>query len=394
MLTKLIQSNLKDKLLKTLEKIEFGSITLIFCDDKKYHFQGNNNGVQAELVIYDNRSIYAFSTKGDVGLAESYKNGWIDTPNLENLLTLALQNANVLQSYIYGGLVAQITSKILYAFRMNTLKGSKKNIHSHYDLGNDFYSLWLDETMSYSAAIFDSPSQSLAGAQNQKYDRIIDTLEKNSGDLLEIGCGWGGFINRALSKKDYQIKALTISDNQYNYATNRLKKNKISQAQVLKQDYRLQQGKFNSIVSIEMFEAVGQKYWATYFNKIKSLLKTEGKAVIQTIHIDNNQFENYQKTGDMIRTFIFPGGMLPSKKIFELEANKAGLIISDEYSFGKDYATTLSLWLKRFESALPEIKQLNFDDAFIKIWRFYLVFCMVGFKQNRTNVSQFRLEHA
>jgi cyclopropane-fatty-acyl-phospholipid synthase len=208
--------------------------------------------------------------------------------------------------------------------------------------------------------------------------------------LLEVGCGWGGFADRALQRGDYGIKGLTLSEEQHDYATKRLKKN----AQIALEDYRIQENKYDHIVSIEMFEAVGEKYWSTYFKQIAKNLKKNGRAIIQTITIDESHFERYRKTGDMIRSFIFPGGMLPSPTRFYEEAQKAGLRVEDAFFFGQDYAKTLELWLEEFENQLSTIKTIGFDEPFIRLWRFYLAACIAGFKTQRTDVMQVELRHA
>jgi cyclopropane-fatty-acyl-phospholipid synthase len=274
-------------------------------------------------------------------------------------------------------------------FTQNTLKGSRKNIHAHYDLGNDFYKLWLDQTMTYSSAIFHDQNDDLEKAQHSKYDRIINRLGA-SGRVLEIGCGWGGFAERALQTRDYAIKGLTISNEQHAFATERLGQ----KAEIALEDYRLQTGRYDNIVSIEMFEAVGENYWPLYFNKLKSLLADNGKALVQTITIGEDYFDRYRQGGDAIRTFIFPGGMLPSPKRFEEESVKAGFKLTDAFAFGQDYARTLELWLERFEERLGEVRALGFDEKFIRMWRFYLTSCIASFKIGRTNVMQMELQHA
>lgn len=375
--------------LKSLEHIEFGAMHVTTPDGKQYSFYGKQPGAHANLHLHDWRVIRHFASKGDTGFAEAYRDGWWDSDDLVSLMTMGLQNEKALNSYIYGGIIGRIASRISYLFTRNTLSGSKKNIHVHYDLGNDFYKLWLDESMTYSAALFDTPEQNLVAAQHNKYDRILSRLP-DSGSLLEVGCGWGGFAERALQKNDYAIKGLTISDAQHAYAHERLGGN----ATIALEDYRIQQGKYDNIVSIEMFEAVGEKFWPTYFGKLKELLASKGKAVIQTITIKDEYFENYRRGGDMIRTYIFPGGMLPSPTRFEQEATKAGLRITDSYSFGKDYALTLEHWLKNFEAKLGNVKNLGFDNAFIRMWRFYLTCCIASFNVERTGVMQVELQHA
>lgn len=386
----MIKKIIVNRFIDSLNTIEFGNLKLITPDNKEYYFGGKKEGINATMTIKDHRAITNLIAKGDIGLTEAYRDNWWDTDNLTDLLKFALQNAGALDQYVYGSKMSNIVCRILYSLRSNTLNGSKRNIHAHYDLGNDFYSLWLDKTMTYSSGLYNTNSEDLQQAQYNKYDRIIDSLEKSSGSLLEIGCGWGGFIERATYRNDYDIKGITISDQQYTYAKKRVE----DKANILYQDYRKTEGKYDNIVSIEMFEAVGQKFWPVYFNKIKSLLESKGKAIVQTITIDEMYFDKYIKTGDMIRSFIFPGGMLPSIEQFKMEAKKAGLQVVDHYAFGDSYATTLSSWLENFEKNLDQIKLLNFDDRFIRVWRFYLSASIASFTSNRTNVIQAKIKHA
>jgi cyclopropane-fatty-acyl-phospholipid synthase len=386
----MIKKIIVHRFIDSLNTIEFGTLKLITPDNKEYYFRGKKEGINATMTIKDHRAITNLIAKGDIGLTEAYRDNWWDTDNLTDLLKFALQNAGALDQYVYGSKMSNIVCRILYSLRSNTLNGSKRNIHAHYDLGNDFYSLWLDKTMTYSSGLYNTNSEDLQQAQYNKYDRIIDSLEKSSGSLLEIGCGWGGFIERATYRNDYDIKGITISDQQYTYAKKRVE----DKANILYQDYRKTEGKYDNIVSIEMFEAVGQKFWPVYFNKIKSLLESKGKAIVQTITIDEMYFDKYIKTGDMIRSFIFPGGMLPSIELFTIEAKKAGLQVVDHYAFGNSYATTLSSWLENFEKNLGQIKLLNFDDRFIRVWRFYLSASIASFTSNRTNVIQAEIKHA
>lgn len=326
--------------------------------------------------------------KGDIGFAESYRDKWCDSNDLVSLFRFGLKNEEVVGQYIHGSLIGRLIARIGYLFNLNTIRGSKKNIHAHYDIGNAFYQLWLDPSMTYSSAIFEYESQDLISAQYRKYDRIISSFQ-NSGRLLEIGCGWGGFVERAQIKGDYDLKALTLSKQQYDYAKNRLQGN----INIAIEDYRSQKGKYDQIVSIEMFEAVGEKFWDTYFSKIKSLLAEKGKAVIQTITIDDKYFERYRRSGDAIRTFIFPGGMLPSPERFINASTKAKLVVTDTFTFGEHYALTMKHWLMAFEKNIKQVKALGFDEKFLRIWRFYLTFCIASFESKRTNVMQIALEH-
>ena len=379
-----------DRFLKTVEHIEYGSFECHLPDGKRYQFAGKHPGAHGHLRIHDWRVIPAFSAKGDIGLAETYRDGLWESDNLTDLLTVGVQNEGAIGQYIYGGFLSRIVSQFLYLFTRNTLSGSKRNIHAHYDLGNAFYKLWLDPSMSYSSALYQAGDESLEQAQYNKYDRMLQRLERSSGNLLEIGCGWGGLAERAITHHDFAVKGITLSEEQHAYAQQRLQGN----ADIVLEDYRKQQGKYDSIISIEMFEAVGEKFWPTYFQKMQSLLENKGKAVVQTITIGEPYFDTYRRGDDMIRSFIFPGGMLPSPARFTQEAGKAGLMVTDRFAFGKDYARTLAEWLRNFELKLPEVRSLGFDDSFIRLWRFYLAVCIAGFASGRTDVMQLELQHA
>ncbi len=379
--------------LKSLEGTEYGSLEVTSPDGKKYKFEGHKKGVEADIEIKSYSVITSLIAKGDIGFTEDYRDGKWETNHLPSLFYFAMQNEESLNNYIHGTNFFKVVANIVYFFRRNHLKGSKRNISAHYDLGNDFYKLWLDPSMTYSSAIYDNKSQNLTLAQNNKYDRILDKIGDKSSNILEVGCGWGGFAERAISKRNHNIKGITLSNQQHSYAINRLKAYGTG-ANIVLEDYRLQEGKFDNIVSIEMFEAVGEKFWPVYFSKLSSLLKTKGKAVIQTITIDDKLFDSYKKGGDLIRSFVFPGGMLPSEERFKFESEKAGLRLNESFKFGNDYALTLNQWLKNFDRKIDDVKALGFDEKFIRIWRVYLASCIASFSIGRTDVVQFEVEHA
>jgi len=375
---------------KHLDKLDTGSLTVMTPDGKTRMFEGRNKGDHATIQIKDWKVLSGLIHKGDVGFAQDYRDGLWETDQLVNLISLSLINKDALEGFLFGNRFFRIIAGFSYFLRLNTLKGSKKNIYQHYDLGNDFYRLWLDPSMTYSSALFNRDTESLEQAQYNKYDRILDRLEANSGNILEIGCGWGGFAERAMGRGDFLIKGITLSQEQYDYAHKQLN----GTVQIKLEDYRHQKGKFDHIVSIEMFEAVGEKYWQTYFNQIYSLLKPKGKALIQTITIGDSYFSRYRKSGDFIRSYIFPGGMLPSPSRFKEDVKKSGLKTGSEFYFGNDYARTLSQWLLNFDQNRNQVQALGFDDGFIRMWRFYLAACIAGFKTGRTDVMQIELMHA
>lgn len=386
----MLTRGLADQFLFCLDGLEAGSLNLVTPDGRQRVFSGRQPGPSAQLRLHDWGAITALAARGETGFSESYRSGKWETDNLPNLLSLALQNENVMSRYLFGSSLSQLMYRMSYLLRLNSVKGSRRNIHAHYDLGNAFYRLWLDPSMTYSSAMFDNTDGDLTNAQFRKYDRILDHLVQNSGSVLEIGCGWGGFAARALDRGDYAIKGITLSTEQHEWARSHLG----NRANIALEDYRHQTGKFDHIVSIEMFEAVGEQYWNTYFKKIKELLAHHGRAVIQTITIENHRFARYRRGGDMIRNYIFPGGMLPCPDVFRTEAARAGLQQTDTFFFGQDYARTLECWLHNFEGQEFAIRQLGFDSSFIRLWRFYLSSCIAGFRTGRINVMQTDLEHA
>jgi cyclopropane-fatty-acyl-phospholipid synthase len=376
--------------LRKLGNLECGRFELQMPNGRKEIFEGRKPGPIATLALRDWRVIKNLIVSGDIGFAEDYREGLWDSENLQDLLSLALANEQAMDALIFGGLPARAMARLMHLFSRNTRAGSRKNISAHYDLGNDFYALWLDKTMTYSSGLFEKGQMSLEAAQNAKYDRLIDRMEQSSGSILEIGCGWGGFAARALEKGDFSIKGITLSERQKLYAENRLK----GCAHIALEDYRDQTGEYDNIVSIEMFEAVGEEYWKTYFDKICESLKVGGMALIQTITIADDRFERYRKSGDFIRKHVFPGGMLPSPAMFEKYAQASGLRLTDRFYFGGDYARTLELWLKNFDACRPEIQALGYNDSFIRMWRFYLAACIASFRTGRTNVMQVEMQHA
>ncbi len=385
----MFERQIRDEFLRALDGISHGSLRLTLPDGTTRDFAGTRPGPAAQMQIRDWRTVPALATRGDIGLTEAYRDGWVDSPDLTALLTFGLLNEAALDRYIYGHRLQRLAMRALYLFNRNTRAGARRNIAAHYDLGNDFYRLWLDETMTYSSALF-VPGDDLAAGQRRKYDRLIDGLGSGLGRLLEIGCGWGGFAERARERGDFAIKGLTLSQEQADYARARLG----AGTEIALQDYRDETGRFDHIVSIEMFEAVGERFWPVYFQKLAEVLAGKGRAMIQTITVADRYFDRYRKGGDMVRSFIFPGGMLPSPARFAAEAGRAGLRIEDVHGFGADYARTLTDWLARFDARLPEIRRLGFDDGFIRVWRFYLAACAAAFSVGRTDVLQYRLAHA
>ena len=379
--------------LSLLKRLKRGHLQLITPDEQALHFGDLSQIPSVLLHIHDWRACSKILRSGDIGFAEAYEAGWITTPDLTAVLRLAVQNEEVLDKAIFGNRIMSFWYKIKHALRSNTKKGSRRNIHAHYDLGNDFYRLWLDPSWTYSSAIFYNDYQiSLQEAQYRKYQRIIDVLGLKSGDkVLEIGCGWGGFAEHAASQ-GIHVYGITISKAQLEVAQARIKEKGLTDLAYLELcDYRDLQGEYDAIVSIEMFEAVGEEYWPSYFECVQRCLKPQAKALIQTITIDEKHFERYRAGSDFIQQYIFPGGMLPSIERFHAMAQQHGLEVCNTFSFGQDYATTLHLWRQQFLQQLPQVRAQGFDDAFIRTWEFYLVYCEAGFRSGNISVAQFTL---
>lgn len=381
---------MQSKIVKLLEKIDEGYIEVAMPCNTNLSFGNPTSALKADINIHDRSFFDQVLLKGDIGFGECFVKGIFSSSNIQNLLEIITLNQKHFDSLFYGNILYSTYFLIKNLFRRNSLRGSKQNIESHYDLGNDFYKLWLDNTMSYSSGIYYG-KESLKMAQHNKYKRILDMLQNKGDRILEIGSGWGGFIREA-TKDRYNVKGLTLSNEQKRYCDKLIQKKNLD-AQVELQDYRAEQELFDNIVSIEMFEAVGKEYWQDYFARIKACLKKGGRAVIQTIVINDQYFKKYSKTSDFIRDYIFPGGFLPSPSIFRKYAMKSGLAIVDDCRFGQSYKKTLLQWLKQFNNARDNLTKLGYNEEFFKKWQFYLVYCAAGFSNNRTDVVQFCLEH-
>ncbi|MBV1775899.1 cyclopropane-fatty-acyl-phospholipid synthase family protein [Burkholderiaceae bacterium DAT-1] len=381
-----------------LSRMKVGHVSVTTPEGHQLTFGDLHAQPAASLTIHDWGACKRILVAGDIGFAEAWRARWIDTPNLTDLLKLAIRNESALEGLVSGKRLASIWYAILHAFRRNTKRGSQRNIHAHYDLGNDFYKLWLDPSWTYSSAIFNGRfDQSLEAAQGAKYQRIIDQLGLKPGmRVLEIGCGWGGFALHA-ARQGIQVHGITISRAQFDIATKRIADAHLTHfASFELRDYRDLDGSWDAIVSIEMFEAVGESYWKTYFRKVHDLLRPGRQALIQSITIGESRFASYRASSDFIREYIFPGGMLPSPERFIATAASAGLQTHDNFAFGPDYAETLRRWRHDVDTHAQQIASLGFDDAFMRIWQLYLCYCEAGFDEGRTDVNQFlltRTEH-
>src|SRR5690554_4852175 len=377
-----------------LKNIDYGSL-VINVGEYERKFLGSKTGVNATLTLNQPlKFLWLIYTQGVLGIAKAYADKVIDTPNLYNLLLFGAHNQTAINNTRQGS--RWFYQRFLKRHRNNhnSIENSRENISAHYDLGNDFYQLWLDETMSYSSALFAQPEQRMAQAQVNKYQRILNELDVQEGQhILEIGCGWGGFAERA-AQQGNPVTGITLSTEQLEFAQQRMQRQGLAeQAQLQLMDYRHQQGQFDHIVSIEMFEAVGKEYWHDYFTQLKRLLKQGGKAVLQIITIEDARAERYQNDVDFIQMFIFPGGLLPSKQQLQELAQEHGFTISNQLSFGQDYARTLKLWHQDFSAHSEELLKMGYDQRFQRIWRYYLDYCRVGFESQSTDVVQLTLEH-
>jgi cyclopropane-fatty-acyl-phospholipid synthase len=383
-------------LFRLLEQLRCGSITLRTPDGRHLEFAGARPGPHAMLALTDWQVCGDILRKGDIGLAEAYIAGRAVTEDLTQLLLLAALNEQAIEQAIHGRWWATLAYRLRHWLRPNTRAGSRRNIHAHYDIGNDFYRLWLDGTMTYSSALFgDDLSCSLEQAQSAKYARILRELGAQPGDhILEVGCGWGGFAEHA-ARAGCRITGITVSEAQLDYARSRIAAAGLQDRVELRLcDYRDLEGQFDHIASIEMFEAVGERYWPGYFAALRGRLKPGGRAVVQTIIIDAAKFERYRSGTDFIQQYIFPGGMLPSPDRFRSEAEGQGLAVSGLHTFGLDYAETLRRWHRRFDEVAAQVGEQGFDERFMRIWRFYLAYCEAGFRARATDVMQAVLVHA
>ncbi|MDP3540787.1 MAG: cyclopropane-fatty-acyl-phospholipid synthase family protein [Azonexus sp.] len=370
-----------------LEKLRGGMLEIRLPDGSSQLFGEGEHGVT--LQVHDEAMFGQVLAKGDIGLAESYLDGHWDSPDITGLLSLLAKNRDALKKAVYGSWRNLLAARVRHWLNGNSRAGSKRNIMAHYDLGNDFYKLWLDPSMSYSAAIYrDVDDGSLESAQHAKYRRILHHLKAGAGQsVLEIGCGWGGFAEMAV-EQGLQVTGLTLSPAQLEWAQKR-----VPSADLRLQDYRDTSEQFDHVVSIEMFEAVGERWWPTYFKTIASALKPGGRAVVQSITIRDDLFGDYRKGTDFIQQYVFPGGMLPSRSAFRAAAAKQGLTVHAEYAFGLDYARTLAEWRHAFELNWPQIAALGFDENFRRLWRMYLCYCEAGFLAGNVDVVHFELAH-
>lgn len=376
------------------DRIEKGRLVLQFDGGVEHVAIGALAGPKAVLNVRRPRALMRILTGGTLGFAKAFIEGDVDSPDIGAVLELALANEEAFAGLMAPSALIGGIARVRHRLRRNSLKGSRRNISFHYDLGNAFYELWLDRTMTYSSALYERPAQGLAEAQEVKYARIVRELGIGPDDhVLEIGCGWGGFAEYAIRATGCRVTGLTLSHEQAKFARDRLEREGLSdRADIRLEDYRHCRGEFDKIVSIEMFEAVGEENWLVYFEAVRDRLKPGGRAMVQSITIHEDRFHSYRRNADFIQTYIFPGGMLPSVEAFNEGARRAGLEVGHMLAFGGDYDRTLLAWDHAFVANWPKIETLGFDRRFYRLWRFYLHYCAVGFRTGRIDVVQFRLD--
>lgn len=378
--------------LLALLSIKGGAVDISLPSGETLRF-GDDERAPIALKVKDYRFANRVLKNGDIGFAEAWMAHEWETSDLSALLTLLADNIERFKRVFEGSFVGKAMNWVRHLSRDNTREGSRRNIHEHYDLGNRFYEAWLDPSMTYSSARFDATVADLEAGQRAKYKALAEHLDLKPGDhVLEIGCGWGGFAEFAAREYGARVTGITISEEQLAYAKARMERAGLSdRVDIRIQDYRDVEGQFDKVASIEMFEAVGERHWATYFGKIADVLKPGGRAALQIITIKNDLFETYRKRADFIQRYVFPGGMLASVERLKEETAKAGLAWRKVEAFGQSYAVTLAEWSRRFEAKWSDIRAMGFDERFKQLWLFYLSYCEAGFRTGRTDVVQLEL---
>ena len=386
-------NKLSDKIVfNSLKFIKHGNLKITNHDGKEYTFGNGNEKLNVDLKINKPGLTFKIIKNGSVGLAEAYMDNYFETNNLTNLIELAAKNIKIVHKFS-GSFDLSIFNKIKGLFIKNNKSRSKENIRKHYDLGNEFFSLWLDKTLTYSSAIFDD-SNDLEKAQLNKYKKLSSLVKPKSGDkMLEIGCGWGGFAEYIGKNYDVKLDCITISKKQYEYSKERIHKEGLNEKiNIQMLDFRDVKNNYNSIASIEMIEAVGQSYLKNYFTTIKENLVDGGTAAIQSITIDDSIYDRYKSKTDFIQKYIFPGGFLPSKNELVNLANQSGLKFENCNSYGDHYSNTLNIWREEFLEKWEQISSQGFDNTFKRMWNFYLSYCEAGFKSKNIDLIQFALQ--
>ncbi len=371
-------------------KLRRGTLDVTLPDGRVVRMGGVEPGPAAAMTLYD----YSFAARllngGDVGIAEAYLHGEWDTPDLTQFLYLFCVNHDLIQAMLGNNPVMRFVQNVRHWFNRNTKRQARRNIHDHYDIGNAFYSAWLDPSMTYSSALYETPTQDLTSAQTNKYRRLAEAIDLQPGHtLLEIGCGWGGFAEYAAKHHGARVVGLTISTEQRDFAQKRMFEAGLSDRVEIKfQDYRDERGQYDRIASIEMIEAVGEEFWPQYFSQLRDRLLPGGLVGIQAITIQDRLFQGYRREVDFIQRYVFPGGMLPSPAVLKSLGEKFGVPVIRERIFGEDYAKTLATWRDNFRAAWPNLIPLGFDDRFRRLWEYYLAYCEAGFLSGNIDVRQ------
>ncbi|MDP9835707.1 cyclopropane-fatty-acyl-phospholipid synthase [Neorhizobium huautlense] len=381
---------------KLIRHLRYGHLKVVLPSGAVVEKTGPEPGPDATIVMRRWRALRRLVTAGDIGFAEGFIDGDWTTPDLTELIRLAARNGEALAPAIDGHVVMRLANRIGHLLNANTKRGSRRNIEAHYDLGNNFYKEWLDASMLYSSGIFDEDTSTLEASQRKKLDRIREKLDLEGGEsVLEIGCGWGALAVDLAARAKANVTGITLSPSQLNWARTAVAGNGLSQQVDLRlQDYRDVHGKFDRIVSIEMFEAVGEAYWPGYFDTLKRCMKADGRAVLQIISIEPARYASYRGKADFIQKYVFPGGFLPSDQALAAAVNAAGLKLREVEHFGKSYARTLLEWRIRFLARWPAIAAQGFDERFRRLWLYYLCYCEAGFEEGSVNVGLYTIEHA
>ncbi len=367
-----------------------GTLEALLPDGRRYVFGGAEDGPAATIKINDLRCLARFIKSGEIGLAEAYLRGEWETPDLTTFFCLFNVNHDLISSTFTSNPVMRVVQKVRHWLNRNTKRQAKRNIHAHYDLGNRFYASWLDETMTYSSALYEPGIDDLTTAQQRKYQRLAERIELKPGhNVLEIGCGWGGFAEYAAKTYGVNVVGLTISREQWSYAKARIFAAGLADKVEIKlEDYRDERGIYDRIASIEMIEAVGEAFWPDYFGQLRDRPVSGGMVGIQAITIQDRFFQTYRREVDFIRRYVFPGGMLPAPSILKALGQRFGLSLIGERVFGEDYVRTLDHWRRRFRAAWPTLAPLGFDERFRRVWEYYLAYCEAGFLSGKTDVRQ------
>ncbi|MEO1610876.1 MAG: cyclopropane-fatty-acyl-phospholipid synthase family protein [Pseudomonadota bacterium] len=377
-----------------IKSLRVGSMTFVLPDGRRFETKGKEAGPSGEIHVRNNDLFGRIIRDGDLGFSEAYMDGWWDTPDLHSLMDVILINNDNVGTGFPGQFLVRAYERFRHWMNRNSKTGSRKNISYHYDLGNEFYGKWLDETMTYSSALFRSNNETLEEAQVNKYASIIDRMGAGEGDhVLEVGCGWGGFAEYAAGVRGAKVTGITISQEQHDFAKERMFKQGLNEkVDIVMRDYRDEDGRYDGIASIEMFEAVGEKYWPGYFDMVRERLKPGATASLQIITIADEWFPNYRKSVDFIQKYIFPGGMLPSPTALRAQVRQAGLDFKGSIEFGKSYSDTLREWSVDFNARWDDIQPLGFDDRFRRMWNFYLASCAATFLAGTTDVTQVAIQ--